>query len=205
MSFESYSAGDWVKLLILQGGDPTLLSRTHAAKVTRVRRTYNELLLDLYSSAGTKIYESYVITREDAVAPFDGEPEFKPLLADIPDTPEIIELKKTAWEVFMRYGRSHGYDRMVRDALKELGIQKPNGGTVTATFTFTFTGPVEEFMDSDSINASNFMEHWGNVRNVDKLRAVLGKLKHEDVAVETTVTPTHTPYVAPATEAVAAQ
>lgn len=188
--------GDWIKLLTTHGGSDVVVGHIRTSGLAEVSATNNDeyLIVNLKSPSGAMIYDQYhVPKRGGRWEKLDSPPEFKAILDSIPNTPEVQALKDKVWEIVTQYADRHGYQSAVTEGLKELGIRKPGGGTVTGTVTFTFTTEVDTLISGAT--ATNFADRWNRWNARTKLSNVVSIPKEEDINIEITVTPHVAPVI----------
>lgn len=190
--------GTWVKFLRYNGGDTARLRNNVGGEVTRV--TEGEVTIDIYSPTGVVLYAGYYVYNDGTYVEEAPRPEFKPLLAGIPDTEEVQRLKDAVWTHITKVGKEQGYESVARQMLAELGISKPNGGDVEATVSFTIKVPVES-LDSDA-DITTFAERVGRIAKAQQLLTLAKKAKAPDVSIVYNLVPHRpiAPTVAPAPE-----
>lgn len=169
-----YKVGDWVRIK-KHNGRPDLVKKAVGAKVTSVDSMKGELTVSLYNEAGAALYGGYYIDSKD-VEPI--APVFKSRLDHIPNTAEAQAIKDEVYRTAMYYAEKHNLCGIVGDALKELGIERPDAGTVTASVTFQVTSTsIEEVgkrIGVRDLNATNFDERFEALSFEAKVDALLG-------------------------------
>lgn len=176
--------GGWVKFL-RDNGNPHLVRDTYAAKVTGNRS--GELTLHLYNKNGGTLNTTYWVPNDGTYVEVCDKPEFTPLLADIPNTPELQAAKDVIFRLFTKYGRTNGYDALVQQALLELGIEKPNAGKVEATVSFTVKVDVDKL--NPESDTTTFKEWFDKLSTAERLLALAKQAKAAAISINYEVKP----------------